>query len=103
MSAPYNLTPLLQADDLGAITASVDTVTGGYMVNGILLAIFVISFIAMKNYDTKTALSASIFGTAMLAIIMNTFLPVSSFAITVLVVGVAIVGVLQVFGDGFGV
>lgn len=55
----YNLTNFTSSNDFLSMTFAADQLVGGWLLAMVLLLVFAISFIAMKNYETKHALVAS--------------------------------------------
>lgn len=90
MSAPYNLTNLTNAESMNDILVATDALSGNHLVIIIIIAIWVIAFVALKNYDNKTAFVGSTFGTTVLAIIINSMVPVNNYLMTTLFISLAI-------------
>lgn len=64
----YNLSNFTGANDFLSMTIASDQLVGGYLMVLILLLVFAISFIAMKNYELKHALVTSSVITFVLAV-----------------------------------
>ena len=50
----YNLTNLTNADGLVEIISAANQLTGGLLMTGIMVMVFFITFISMKDSDTKS-------------------------------------------------
>ena len=75
---------------LGNIIIVANDFSGGIFANIIIILIFVIAFLSLKWYDTKTAFAAASYVTAVLAIIFNTLNVVHPILIVLVFVFVAI-------------
>jgi hypothetical protein len=66
----YNLTTLDNGNNILDLTSGVNTALGGWFAGFILIAVFVIMFIAMKSYDSRTVAIATSFVTSLIAVFM---------------------------------
>lgn len=76
-------------EGIGSWLQYTDSVTNGLLGWSIILMVFIISFLSMKNYPTSKALAASFFITTVLAILLAriiTFNPIFIMGLIVLTV-----------------
>lgn len=62
----YNLTNFSEANNVLDLAVATNELTGGYYMLIILSLVWIISFITLKNYDTKSAFVTSSFVTFVL-------------------------------------
>lgn len=67
----YDLTNISTSKNLYEFVKYTNDLTGQYFVSGILIANFIITFIALKNYGNKEAMTTSSFITASLSILFS--------------------------------
>lgn len=95
----YNLTNVTNANNIYEITSEINTLTGGLYGAFFVSAVFLICFIVMKNYDTKTVFLTASFITSIISGIMY-FLKLISMSVLILPVILLFVSILiKVFSD----
>lgn len=86
----YNLTFLDNQTNFTSIFIGVNNELDGILALLILVSVFIVMFISMKNYDSKVVLIASSFTTAIISILM-TSLSLISFQISLIFVILAVI------------
>jgi Na+/H+ antiporter NhaB len=99
MPQPYNLTGLSSKNTLVSLLQESNTIAGGIIGGLILLAVFIISFIAFKDYEGKRAFAGASFLTALIAVFLRVLamIPDSYMFTTFIIAGISIVALR--FGD----
>lgn len=97
----YNYTNLTNIETpLGILTTTNDSV-GGWMGILILIAVFIIAFIALDAWDNKTGTLAAIFLTLVTSLLFRAFNFITDIAmyVTMIVAAIALVGVYVTKSD----
>lgn len=88
----YNLTNVTESRNLFEIVTAGNELTGGLWASSLLLTVFVISFIASKNYDTEISFLVSSFSTSIIALLFFIigWIDVTYFSIPVTLLAISI-------------
>ena len=86
--------PPINETDISGVFIYVNNVSNGFFGLGILITIFVVSFLAMQNYQDKQSFAASMFVTAIAGTFLWSLEIISDLALKFCLVGLCIAIIL---------
>lgn len=92
----YNLTNVTEATNLYDMAVGVNDLSGGLIMIMVLVSLYIITFIASKGYDTKTALFTAGFVTTIIAVLSFSIglINVTVFIITLIILLMSLFAIL---------
>lgn len=96
----YNLSGLANKPTLYNLALEANSQAQGYIAVLILVVLFIIIFISLKNYETKRSFAAASFICAIVSILFNWIGFISLYYTIVLIIMTAGAAVMLIFEDG---
>ena len=93
MTQPYNITPMLEKNTISGLMIGANVVADGMIGLGIIVLVYIISFVGFKNYETSRAFAGSSFLAAFVAILLRVMTMISDKVMfgTFIIAGLSIV------------